>query len=126
MPLLRHLSRTTTIVWVPQTAITADPPSYQTLRGFSNVNFRLYNKAIEDALESRNDSPLVYWHSAWQTSVDLDDFADDGMHFGRFLKKHLAQILINWMCYVAKDDRTHVFDYRKLSFAIYRNEPCCA
>ena len=126
IPLLKQLSETTDIVWVPQGNINQN-----LLRnvndinvGFNNANMILYNRAIQEVLAALPDPPVKYWHSAFQISIEVNDGLD-GLHFGPQTKEHLLQMLLNWMCQVITQKSSVLRDYRRLIFGGHSEEFCC-
>ena len=122
IPLLRQLSKTTSIIWVPQGVLQEKAVE----RGFTNANMILYNRVIQETLAALRDSPIIYWHSAWQSTVALHDSAPDGIHFGRHTKKHLLQMLINWFCRgTGRKQSSSIRDYKRWLVGVEDHELCC-
>ncbi|OWA54473.1 hypothetical protein BV898_18875 [Hypsibius exemplaris] len=131
LPLLLQLSNTTDIIWVPQTVINERllrPPG-DIGSGFTNENALLYNRMITEALDTLPDTSrrkITYWHSAWQSSVELNDGLD-GLHLGPHTKHHLTQMLIDWLC--SSVSRREVSTFRRYQRLVWGSDPpqfCCS
>ncbi|OWA51423.1 hypothetical protein BV898_15906 [Hypsibius exemplaris] len=129
LPLLLQLSNTTDIIWTPQAVINEKllrhPDDLQV--GFNNRNMQLYNGVVREVLDSVSTwerPPVTFWHSAWETSVQLND-GIDGLHFGVHTKHHLIQMLINWMCSSVTRELSVFQDYTRFIWGNTPEEYCC-
>ncbi|OWA52534.1 hypothetical protein BV898_16986 [Hypsibius exemplaris] len=95
LPLLDKLVPTTDMIWLPQCAISERHLNNVNNIGvgFTNSNMQLYNDAIKELLPPY----MIYWQSAWDVSVQLNEGLD-GLHFSRRAKRYLTQMLLNWAC----------------------------
>ncbi|OWA51422.1 hypothetical protein BV898_15905 [Hypsibius exemplaris] len=129
LPLLQEIANSTLILWTPQTYVNENllgPPG-DVDAGFTNENMILYNRMITEALltlPGSSRSPLTYWHSALQASIELNDGLD-GLHLGFQTKHHLIQMLINWMCSSLGGEREILKRYRNLMSGTLSENYCC-
>ncbi|OWA52533.1 hypothetical protein BV898_16985 [Hypsibius exemplaris] len=107
LPLLQELAQTTDVLWLPQGALREHflRDGNHVNAGFTNHNMIKYNNEVRRVLGSEQASTrkVVYWQSAWETSLMINDGLD-GFHYGYNSKHVMTQMLMDWICHPYEGD----------------------
>ncbi|OWA50369.1 hypothetical protein BV898_14888 [Hypsibius exemplaris] len=125
LPLLEKLAVTTDVIWVPQFAVKENVIAVKSRSAdYTNKNMQLYNNMIREVLASQTTSGVIFWESAWEVSLQIND-GIDGIHIGLQTKHHLAQMLLDWLCSPVRREPTS-FMNAKVVFGRRQLTYCCA